>query len=373
MSFISFKDSYRDFNFQGFLDSVDRRKVESILCKDSLAELDFIALLSDAASQYIEPMAQKAFELTRRHFGNVVFLFTPMYLSNFCDNCCKYCSFARHNPISRKQLSMEEVRREAEKISDTGIRHILLLTGESRRNATIDYLKESIGIIKKYFPSIGIEVYPLTQSEYGLLISLGIDSLTIYQEVYDQNIYHRLHEGGPKEDYEFRLEAPDRACRQNIHAVTIGALFGLNDFRIESFFTALHLKYLQDTFPAIEFAVSLPRIRPFVNGYRIEHPVNDREFVRLLLAFRLFAPTVGITISTREKPQLRDAIVPLGVTKMSGGVSTAVGGHSEESSTTQFEIADTRTVDEIKTSLLRLGYQPVMHDWNYQLQAGCNE
>lgn len=367
MSFINNKDSYRNFDFTDFLNSVDKQKVESILSSDRLTELDFLALLSDAASQYLEPIAQMSHEYTRRYFGNVIILFTPMYISNFCDNNCKYCSFARNNQISRKQMTTEEIKKEAQRISDTGMRHILVLTGESRSHATIDYLQKSILTIREHFPSIGIEIYPLTEVEYNELINLGVDSLTIYQEVYNEHIYHKLHIYGPKDDYEFRLEAPERACEQKIHGVTIGPLLGLNDFRIESFFAALHLKYLQDNYPGMEVSISLPRIRPFVDSFSSDYMVNDRQFVQLLLAFRLFSPSAGITISTRESRAFRDNIVGLGVTKMSAGVSTAVDGHSDDPSTTQFEIADTRSVDEMKKDLLKMGYQPVMHDWSYQL------
>lgn len=370
MSFLSLKRSYRDFDFEGFLAAVDRRKVESVLGRERLTERDFLVLLSDAALDYLEVMAQRASNLTRRSFGNAVVLFTPMYVSNHCDNTCVYCSFARNNRIARRQLSVDEIRKEAENIRETGMRHILLLTGESRLKAGVEYLKACIDILKEYFSSIAVEVYPLTEREYGLVNDAGADSLTIYQEVYDEDVYRRLHGGGPKSDYEFRIGAPERACGQAMHAVTIGALLGLQDFRIESFYTALHLKYLQDTWPAVEVGVSLPRIRPLVKGFTVEHPVEDRRLVQLLTAFRLFAPTAGITLSTREDARLRDRLVPLGVTKMSAGVSTAVGGHSGTPTAAQFEIADRRTVGQIRQRLLSLGFQPVMHDWSHLLAAG---
>lgn len=369
MSFLSVKNSYRGFDIRKYLASVDRRRVESVLGRERLTELDFLALLSDAALDYLELMARRAFELTRRCFGNAVVLFTPMYVSNYCDNTCAYCSFAQTNRIGRRQLSIEEVRLDGEEIGRSGMRHVLLLSGESRRTASVEYLGECIGVLKEYFSSIAVEVYPLTESEYGLLRGAGADSLTIYQEVYDEEVYRRMHQGGPKSDYAFRIEAPERACRRDMHAVTIGALLGLQDHRTESFFTALHLKYLQDTFPAVDVGVSLPRIRPLVKGFTIEHPVDERRLVQLLVAFRLFAPTAGITLSTREEARLRDGLVPLGVTKMSAGVSTAVGGHSGSATTGQFEIADRRTVGEIQQRLLSLGFQPVMHDWNHLLSA----
>lgn len=367
MSFADYIDRYRAFDFAGFLKSVDERNVEAILARDRLDEWDFLALLSTTAGKYLEPLARKAHDLTKRHFGNVVFLFTPMYIANYCDNKCRYCSFSRDKSIRRRQLSLDEIHAEARRIAQTGMRHILVLTGESRGRTPVSYLKQSIEVVREHFSSVGIEVYPLTENEYEEMIESGVDSLTIYQEVYDPETYHRLHRGGPKDNYRFRLDAPERACRSDMHAVSIGALLGLADYRTEAFFTALHLKYLQRHYPATEISVSLPRIRPLVGDFPIEHPVDDRRFVQLLLALRLFRPTVGITVSTRESPAFRDAIVPLGVTRMSAGVSTAVGGHSGVDSTTQFEIADTRSVDEVRERLTAMGYQPVMHDWNHRL------
>lgn len=367
MAFADIIEKWRDLDVAGYLSSVDKKNVERVLAKVRLDELDFLALLSDAASGMLEPMAQRAHELTRRHFGNVVQLFTPLYISNYCENACLYCSFARQYRISRRHLSPAEIGAEAERIAATGMRHILLLTGESRVKAPPEYLAESVDVCRRYFSSIGIEVYPLAQDEYAALIEAGVDALTLYQEVYDRTAYTALHAGGPKQDYEWRLHAPERACAARMRAVTIGALLGLADFRSEAFHVALHLRYLQRTFPGVEVAVSLPRIRPLVSTFPIEHEVNDRGFVQLLTAFRIFHPTAGITVSTRESRRFRDAVLPMGVTKMSAGVSTAVGGRASEGSTTQFEIADTRDVARMRADLLRMGYQPVMHDWHHSL------
>lgn len=340
------------------------RDVESALAKNRLSTEDFFALISPEAEPYLEELAQRAHLSTVRHFGRAVFLFTPLYVSNYCENTCRYCSFARQFKIQRRHLGHDEIREEAEMIAATGMRHILLLTGESRRKVSLEYLKETVSILSENFASIGIEVYPMSEDEYGELIDAGVDSLTVYQEVYQQDVYAELHKGGPKEDYRFRLDAPERACRRGIHAVTIGSLLGLNDFRVEAFFTARHLQYLLDRYPGTELSVSLPRMRPLVSDFEIRSPVNDRLFVQLLAAFRLVFPTVGITVSTRESAEFRNNILPIGVTKMSAGVSTAVGGHSGCGSTTQFEIADSRSLSQMKDDLLNRGYQPVMHDWN---------
>jgi 2-iminoacetate synthase len=364
MSFYQALEKYREFNFDGYVSSITPRKIESLLAKDALAELDFLALLSDAAAPYLEPMAQKADRITRRHFGNAITLFTPLYISNYCDNVCAYCSFARQHRIARRHLSTLEIRDEARLIAGSGIRHLLVLTGESRSRASVEYLAESLRGIRESFSSIGIEVYPLTEEEYGRCIDEGADGLTIFQETYDEAAYHRYHRGGPKDDYRFRLEAPDRACGRGMRTISVGALLGLERPIRESFFTGLHARYLQNAYPQAEVSISLPRIRPLAGRFTPPYIVGDERFVQTIVATRLFLHTVGITISTRESRRLRDALLPLGVTKMSAGVSTAVGGHSDRPSTTQFEIADDRSVETMKSDLLSLGYQPVMQDWN---------
>ena len=369
MTFYNVIEEYRSFGIQTFVNSVTPAAVEAILSKESIDELDFLSLLSPAAVPHLELMAERAGTLTRQHFGNVVQLFTPMYISNYCENVCAYCSFAKHHTISRRHLSFDEIREECERISAAGIRHILVLTGESHSLASVDYLNESIRIIKDYFSSVSIEVYPLTESGYHRLITTGVDGLTIFQECYDTAIYHRLHCGGPKEDFRFRLEAPDRAALQGIRSVTVGALMGLNTMYKEAFLTGLHAAYLQKHYPSIEVSISLPRIRPLAGYFLPPHPVSDAEFVQCLTAMRLFLTSVGITISSRESCEMRNAILPLGVTRMSAGVSTAVGGHTAAPSTAQFEIADSRTVSDMKRDLLAMGYQPVMHDWNFRFIA----
>jgi len=366
LSFHKIIDTYRDFDFKAFLSSVTPRKIESVLAKDNPSDLDFLALLSEAAKDYLEPMARKARALTRRHFGNSMLIFTPLYISNICDNLCPYCSFARHRRIDRRHLSFDEIRRESVAIAQTGIRHILVLTGESRRLAGPEYLAESIRIVKNEFSTVGLEVYPLTEEEYAGCARAGADALTLYQETYDEAAYAALHKGGPKQDYLFRLDAPERACQAGMRAVTVGALMGLACSDSEVFFTGMHARYLQKNHPGVEVSVSFPRIRPLSGDFAPPCPVSDPRFVQALLAMRLFLPFAGITVSTRESRRLRDNVMPLGVTKMSAGVSTAVGGHLAAPSTAQFEIADTRSVEELKRDLVARGFQPVMHDWNFR-------
>lgn len=365
MSFYTQIEKYKTFNFNEFFHSLNPDDITRILSRDRISELDYLALLSPAATPLLEQMAQKARELTLRHFGNVKFIFTPLYLSNFCDNVCPYCSFGRQQRIARRHLSMEEINAEAGLIRASGIRHLLLLTGEARGKATPEYIANAVGLLRDYFSSIALEVYPLQQEEYRMLVGSGVDGLTLYQETYDEERYHALHRGGPKDDYAFRLDAQERACRAGVRSVTAGALLGLHVPETDAFFAGLHAGWLQREFPSIEVSVAFPRMRPLVAEFSHEAVTSDRSYVQFLCATRLFLPTAGITLSTRENAAFRDACLPLGVTRMSAGVSTAVGGHAAGGcETPQFEISDTRSVEEVKSDLLKRGYQPVMHDWN---------
>lgn len=370
MSFYSVINEYKNFNFVEYGASITPEKIAAILERDTLTEKDYGALLSAAAAPFLEQMAQKADACTRRHFGNVIFIFTPLYISNHCDNACPYCSFGRQQKIKRRHLSLDEIRAEAQRISASGIRHILVLTGEARAKATPAYCSAALQLLRGCFSSISIEIYPLTDSEYHDLIKSGADGLTIYQETYDEARYAALHAGGPKKDYGFRLDAPERACRQGIRSVTVGALLGLSDPVSDAFFAGLHAAYLQKTFPEVEVSVSFPRLRPLVADFKQEYPMSDRLLAQTIAALRLFLPAAGITLSTRESARFRNAALPLGVTRLSAGVSTAVGGRTSPGATPQFEIADTRTVSEVKGDLLRLGFQPVMHDWNTEYIQG---
>jgi len=344
-------------------------RIARILSRERIGIEEFCALLSHNSPVLLERMAQKAAALTRRHFGNTIQIFTPMYISNFCENRCPYCSFSSSQRIERRQLDAEQIRAETRRIAQSGIRHILVLTGEARGKTDIDYVAKSVGVIAQSFSSIGIEMYPMEEDEYRRLVDSGVDSLTIYQEVYNEDAYHRYHAGGPKENYRFRLEAADRACRAGVRSVTIGALLGLGDTMREMHSLALHAQYLQDTYPDVDVLLSFPRIRPLVSDFPIPYPASERRLVQIITAFRILFPHIGITLSTRESKKFRDGAVRLGVTKMSAGVSTAVAGHSESSSVGQFEIADTRSVEQVCADLIKLGFQPVMHNWNTKLVA----
>ncbi|NLY76311.1 MAG: 2-iminoacetate synthase ThiH [Firmicutes bacterium] len=366
MTFYDEMQRYNNPELRERINSATKPEIERVINrKTALTVGDFAKLLAPLASDYLEEMARRASMITLQHFGRTVLLYTPLYLSNYCVNHCVYCGFNYTNSIPRRKLSLAEVEAEAEAIAKTGLKHLLILTGESRRHSPVDYIRECVQVLKKYFSSISIEIYPLGVEEYAQLIKAGVDGLTIYQEVYSETAYAGFHPGGPKRNYRFRLEAPERAGAAGIRTINIGALLGLHDWRSEAFFTGLHAYYLQQKFPEIEISLSVPRIRPEVGGFTPESPVSDRELVQIILAFRLFLPRVGITLSTRESPRMRDHLIKLGVTKVSAGSLTTVGGHSEaEPGIGQFEIADRRSVQEMYQAITRLGYKPIYKDWH---------
>ncbi|MDR2577666.1 MAG: 2-iminoacetate synthase ThiH [Chitinispirillales bacterium] len=367
MPFNDILSRYKDFDAEAYCASVTGRQVERALSKGRLDEHDYLALLSPAASDYIERMALRARDITRAHFGNTILLFTPLYVSNICDNFCPYCSFAHQNKITRRHLTIDEVKKEAEHIAATGMRHILMLTGESRKGAPVQYIRDCVAVMKDFFSSIAIEVYPLDKDEYAELVECGADGLTVYQETYNRDIYADLHKGGPKENFDYRLSAPERACLAGIRSVTVGALLGLAPPLMEAFFSGLHARYLRDAFPSLEISASFPRLRPQVGKFETDYAIDDRTLVQYMTAFRIFMPNAGITVSTREPASLRDSILPMGPTKMSAGVNTAVGAATGGASEPQFEIADDRPVDKMQKDLLTRGFQPVMVDWNFIL------
>lgn len=364
MSFYQVYEQIKDLPFEERFSNVKPFDVERVLKKDRLTKEDYFTLLSPAAEDYLEEMAQRAHQLTVQHFGKTMQLFLPLYVSDYCVNTCKYCSFSVDNIFPRKRLTMEEVEEEAKAIRDKGIEHIILLSGESRMHSSVDYLQEYMKVLKKYFSSVGIEIQPMDQVDYEALVESGIDGLTVYQEVYNEEIYRDIHTKGPKRDYQYRLDTPERGCRAGMRSVNIGALLGLDDWRKESFISGLHAQYLQDKYLETEIGTSFPRIRPNAGGFQPKVNVTDGNLVQAMLALRLFLPRVGITISTREHPAFRDQLIPLGVTKMSAASSTEVGGYTNpDENQSQFEISDERSVDEIRDLLHSKGYQPVMKDW----------
>ncbi|MDD4599913.1 2-iminoacetate synthase [bioreactor metagenome] len=356
---------YDGFDFDAFFNNLTLKDVDRVLAKDRLVPEDYLTLLSPVAVGRLEEMAQRAQADTIKHFGRTIQLFAPIYVSNYCINTCVYCGFNHDNEFARRHLSLDEVDKEARVISQMGLKHILLLTGEHPTKSTVHYMGDCVRVLKRYFSCISVEVYALTEAEYRQLIEAGVDGMTMYQEVYQKDLYRPLHPSGPKKDYLFRLDAPERACQAGMRTVTLGALLGLAPWRQESFFTGLHAAYLQSRYPAADIQVAPPRLRPCHGGFQAISPVSDADLVQYILAYRIFMPHSGITVSTRERSELRDQLIRLGVTRMSAGVSTAVGGYSDKKEEGQFELADERGVEEIRMMLKNNGYQPVFQDWHY--------
>ena len=340
------------------------RAIESDRC--SLE--DFKALLSPAAEPFLEQIARKARLETRKHFGNSAYFFTPIYISNYCENYCIYCGFNCHNKIKRAKLSMEEIHEEMKAIADTGLEEILILTGESRKASDVKYIGEACKIAKKYFKNIGIEVYPMNSDEYRYLRECGADYVTVFQETYNSDKYETLHLAGHKRIFPYRFNAQERALMGGMRGVAFAALLGLDDFRKDALGTGMHAYLIQRKYPWAEISISCPRLRPIINNASINpKDVHEKQLLQIMCAYRIFLPFAGMTISTRERAEFRDNVVGLAATKISAGVSTGIGSHSEseDKGDAQFEIADTRGLEEIYESLKKRGIQPVMIDYVY--------
>ncbi|MDR2018315.1 MAG: 2-iminoacetate synthase ThiH [Syntrophobacterales bacterium] len=315
----------------------------------------------------LEDLAQAAQALTRQHFGRAISLYAPLYISNYCQNECAYCGFqAASTGIARKKLTYEDIDRECRALAATGIRSCLILTGESRFHSPPSYIKEAITIALRHFPNITLEVYPLETEEYRGLYYAGADGVTLYHETYDRNRYDELHLSGPKKNYGYRYQAPERIARAGFRHISMGALLGLSDWRedVPQFFR--HIRYMEKRYPGVEYTLSFPRLRPVANDDCRYFEVPDRDMVKIMCAGRLLFPRAGINLSTREDACFRDRIIDFGVTKMSGGSLTTVGGYSDWQNTYekgQFDVHDRRSVDEIKSMLINKGYDPVFTDW----------
>ncbi|HIU17530.1 MAG TPA: 2-iminoacetate synthase ThiH [Candidatus Avidesulfovibrio excrementigallinarum] len=329
----------------------------------------FAALLSPAADSMLEEMARLATAETQRWFGNAVTLFTPLYISNYCENYCVYCGFNRHNRIRRAKLDPAGIEREMSAIAATGLQDILILTGESRSSSSVEYIGEACRLARKYFRAVGLEIYPLNTEEYAYLHKCGADYVTVFQETYDPDRYEQLHLAGHKRIFPYRLNAQERALRGGMRGVGFAALLGLSDFRKDALATGMHAWLLQKKYPHAEIAFSCPRLRPIINDDTINpKDVHERQLLQVVLSYRLFMPFAGITISTRERAGFRDHIVGMAATKISAGVDVGIGGHSGENDDRgdgQFEISDSRSVPEVRSAVLAHGLQPVMSDTIY--------
>ena len=339
--------------------------IEVALAKDQLSISDFAALLSPAAANFLEPLALRAKALTARHFGNNISLYTPLYIANYCLNHCTYCGFSNQKQVKRGQLTASEIKQELKAIAATGLDEVLLLTGEHRQKSSLTYIAEAVQLTAQNIGSVGLEIYPLNSDEYALLHQQGADFVSVYQETYDQAVYAKVHPSGPKHCYPYRFNAQERALLGGMRGVSFGALFGLSDFRRDALAVGLHAYLIQKKCPHAEIAFSVPRLRAIANNVVADtNSVGERQLLQIMLAYRLFMPFAGISISTRERPGFRDAVLGICATKMSAGVSVGVGGYAAElKGDEQFTVADNRSVAEIHQMVISRGLQPVYTDY----------
>lgn len=348
--------------------------VRRALMHETCTVEDFKALLSPAALPHLEEMAAKAKMETSKHFGNTVYLFTPLYIANYCQNYCVYCGFNCYNDIVRKKLTPAEIEKEMKVIADSGIEEILMLTGESRSMSDVEYIGEACKLARKYFRNVGLEIYPVNTDEYKYLHECGADYVTVFQETYDSDKYETLHLLGHKRVFPYRFDAQERAIRGGMRGVAFSALLGLADFRKDALASALHVYYLQRKYPHVEYSLSCPRLRPIINNDKINPlDVHEKELCQVICAYRIFLPYVGITVSSREQKHFRDGIVKIAATKVSAGVSTGIGDHESkyegkedaEAGDEQFEISDGRSFDQMYQDISAEGLQPVLNDYVY--------
>lgn len=336
---------------------------------------DLMALLSPAAEPFLEKMAQRAQKETSKHFGNTVYLFTPLYIANYCENYCVYCGFNCYNHIRRMQLSMEQIEHEMKVIADSGMEEILILTGESRSKSDVKYIGEACKLARKYFRMVGIEIYPVNSDEYRYLHECGVDYVTVFQETYDPEKYETLHLAGHKRVWPYRFEAQERALMGGMRGVAFAALLGLSDFRKDALATGLHAGLLQKKYPWAEISLSCPRLRPIINNDKINpKDVHEKQLCQIICAYRIFLPFAGITVSSRESESFRNGIAKIAATKVSAGVSTGIGDHESKytgkeaqanEGDEQFEINDDRSIDEMYKDMSEGGLQPVLNDYLY--------
>lgn len=341
---------------------------------DTCSVEDFKALLSPAAEPFLEQMAERARLETQKHFGNTVYLFTPLYIANYCENYCVYCGFNCYNDIRRMKLSMEQIEHEMKVISESGMEEILILTGESRAQSPVEYIGEACKLARKYFRLVGIEVYPVNTDEYRYLHECGVDYVTVFQETYDSDRYEQLHLMGHKRVFPYRFEAQERALMAGMRGIACSALLGLSDFRRDALASALHVYHLQRKYPHAEISLSCPRLRPIVNNEKINPlDVHEKQLCQVLCAYRIFLPFCGITVSSRESESFRNGIVKIAATKISAGVSTGIGDHeskytgkeNDEAGDEQFEISDGRSLKKMYDDMSGEGLQPVLNDYLY--------
>ncbi len=351
------------------------KDVKAALEHETCTIEDFKALLSPAAEPFLEQMAQRARVETSKHFGNTVYLFTPLYIANYCENYCVYCGFNCYNHISRMKLTIEQIDKEMKVIADSGMEEILILTGESRAHSDINYIGEACKLARKKFRMVGLEIYPVNTDEYKYLHECGADYITVFQETYDTDKYEQLHLLGAKRVWPYRFDTQERAIRGGMRGVAFSALLGLSDFRRDALGSALHVYYLQRKYPHAEMSLSCPRLRPIINNEKINPlDVHEKQLCQIICAYRIFLPFVGITVSSRESVEFRNGIVKIAATKVSAGVSTGIGDHESKyngketdavQGDEQFEINDNRSLDKMYKDIADEGLQPVLNDYLY--------
>ncbi|OKZ62042.1 MAG: thiamine biosynthesis protein ThiH [Clostridium sp. 42_12] len=356
-------------------DRYTAKDVRAALEHETCTIEDFKALISPAAEPFLEQMAERARRETSKHFGNTVYLFTPLYIANYCENYCVYCGFNCYNHINRMKLTMEQIEKEMKVIADSGMEEILILTGESRGQSSVEYIGEACKLARKYFRMVGLEIYPVNTDEYRYLHECGADYVTVFQETYDTDKYETLHLMGHKRVWPYRFDAQERALRGGMRGVAFSALLGLSDFRKDALASALHVYYLQRKYPHAEMSLSCPRLRPIINNDKINPlDVHEKQLCQIICAYRIFLPFVGITVSSRESASFRDGIVKIAATKVSAGVSTGIGDHDskyngkeneEPQGDEQFEINDSRSLDKMYQDIAEEGLQPVLNDYLY--------
>ena len=356
-------------------DRYTAKDVRAALEHETCTIEDFKALISPAAEPFLEQMAERARRETSKHFGNTVYLFTPLYIANYCENYCVYCGFNCYNHINRMKLTMEQIEKEMKVIADSGMEEILILTGESRGQSSVEYIGEACKLARKYFRMVGLEIYPVNTDEYRYLHECGADYVTVFQETYDTDKYETLHLMGHKRVWPYRFDAQERALRGGMRGVAFSALLGLSDFRKDALASALHVYYLQRKYPHAEMSLSCPRLRPIINNDTINPlDVHEKQLCQIICAYRIFLPFVGITVSSRESASFRDGIVKIAATKVSAGVSTGIGDHDskyngkeneEPQGDEQFEINDSRSLDKMYQDIAEEGLQPVLNDYLY--------
>jgi 2-iminoacetate synthase len=331
---------------------------------------DFKALISPAAAPFLEEMAQRSHELTLQRFGKTINMYIPMYLSNECQNICTYCGFSLDVEIPRKTLTDAEIHAEARIVKEKGYEHLLLVTGEANKTVGLPYFRNAIQLLRPYFSQISMEVQPLDEHEYKTLVGDGVYAVLVYQETYHKADYKVHHPKGKKSNFNYRLETPDRLGRAGVHKIGLGVLFGLEDWRTDTFFCAAHLDYLERTYWQTKYAISFPRLRPCAGGVELKSVMSDRDLVQLICAYRLFNQEVELSMSTRESAVFRDHVIKLGITSISAESKTDPGGYAHPNeSLEQFEIDDARPTNEFAAVIRAAGYEPVFKDWDWALTA----